>query len=163
MFTNRLLAMLCAVLLSGFSGSLLAGDFDWLKSFSLSISKNESGYSSRLATRFRIGDVQLKSVIRDSGGKADAYMVLRLAEMSHQPVKRVIREYRRHKGAWGKLAKSLGIKPGSKAFHALKRGHDLGDQWQKPNPKANTRHDPKNKRHHPANKSFKHKKSGRPF
>jgi hypothetical protein len=28
---------------------------------------------------------------------------------------------------WGVLAKSLGIKPGSKEFHALKRGQDLYD------------------------------------
>ena len=29
---------------------------------------------------------------------------------------------------WGNLAKTLGIKPGSREFHALKRGHDLYDE-----------------------------------
>jgi hypothetical protein len=53
-------------------------------------------------------------------------MVLRLAEMSRQPADHVIAQYRSGKGqGWGALAKSLGIKPGSQEFHALKRGHDL--------------------------------------
>jgi hypothetical protein len=39
---------------------------------------------------------------------------------------RVIEKYESGKGkGWGALAKSLGIRPGSKEFHALKQGHDL--------------------------------------
>jgi hypothetical protein len=35
----------------------------------------------------------------------------------------VVREYKAHKGqGWGVIAKNLGIKPGSKEFHALKKG-----------------------------------------
>jgi hypothetical protein len=53
-------------------------------------------------------------------------MMLRLSEMSGKPVRTVEERYRAGKGkGWGALAKSLGIKPGSKEFHALKRGHDL--------------------------------------
>jgi hypothetical protein len=53
-------------------------------------------------------------------------MVLRLGEMSNKPPEFVPREYKSVKGKdWGVLAKSLGIKPGSKEFHALKRGQDL--------------------------------------
>jgi len=38
-------------------------------------------------------------------------------------------KYKSDKGqGWGALAKSLGIKPGSREFHALKRGHDLYDE-----------------------------------
>jgi hypothetical protein len=37
-----------------------------------------------------------------------------------------MKEYQVHKGkGWGVIAKNLGIKPGSKEFHALKKG-DLG-------------------------------------
>jgi hypothetical protein len=55
-------------------------------------------------------------------------MVLRLGEMSNKPPEYVIKEYKERKGkGWGVLAKSLGIKPGSKEFHALKRGQDLYD------------------------------------
>jgi hypothetical protein len=43
----------------------------------------------------------------------------------------VIEQYRSSKGkGWGVLAKSLGIKPGSKEFHALKNGHDLKDRGE---------------------------------
>jgi hypothetical protein len=63
---------------------------------------------------------------------ADAYMVLRLGEMSGQPTDRVTERYRSSKGqGWGNLAKSLGIKPGSKEFHALKRGHDLDSVYSR--------------------------------
>jgi len=58
---------------------------------------------------------------------ADAYMVFRMGELSHQPVERVVDEYKEDRGkGWGVMAKRLGIKPGSKEFHALKRGHDFG-------------------------------------
>jgi hypothetical protein len=63
---------------------------------------------------------------------SDAYLVLRLGEMSKQPIENVIEKYKSDKGkGWGALAKSLGIKPGSKEFHALKRGHDLYDEKPK--------------------------------
>ena len=131
-------SLFIVILLSLVSSPLLAGDFDWINSLSISASKNDSGYRTRLALRFHLGDAELKTVIRDSGGRADAYMVLRLAEISKQPRAQVIRQYRRYKGkSWGKLAKSLGIKPGSREFHALKRGHDLGD-WNRRNDKKST-------------------------
>ena len=53
-------------------------------------------------------------------------MVLRLGEMSGHPADYVIKQYRTGRGkSWGALAKSLGVKPGSAEFHALKNGHDL--------------------------------------
>jgi hypothetical protein len=46
--------------------------------------------------------------------------------MSNRPIDYVIEKYKAEKGkGWGVLAKSLGIKPGSKDFHALKQGQDL--------------------------------------
>ncbi len=52
-------------------------------------------------------------------------MVLRLAEMSHHSTDQVVAQYRSGGGrGWGALARSLGIKPGSREFHDLKRGHD---------------------------------------
>ncbi|MEJ2450103.1 MAG: hypothetical protein P8047_05445 [Gammaproteobacteria bacterium] len=66
-------------------------------------------------------------VVRNVGSQADAYMVLRLAEMSHQPVAEVTRVYRQdRRRGWGVIARRLGIRPGSRAFHALKAGDDLG-------------------------------------
>jgi hypothetical protein len=103
-----------------------AADFDWLKDFSVQAQLDPSGFKARLATRFNIGDAQVKTVISNVPDPGDAYMVLRLGEMSSKPTEYVIEQYKsgKHKG-WGALAKSLGIKPGSAEFKALKSGSDM--------------------------------------
>lgn len=108
------------------AGAALAGDFAWMKDFNSKAQADPSGFKASLATRFKIGGSQIDAVISNTAKPADAYMVLRLGEMSGQPTDLVTERYRSAKGqGWGNLAKSLGIKPGSKEFHALKRGHDL--------------------------------------
>jgi hypothetical protein len=113
------------LLMSSFSA---AGDFDWIKDFNIQAQADPSGFRARLGARFNIGNVQINTVLSNVECPADAYMVLRLGEMSNRPTDYVIREYRSDKGkGWGALAKSLGIKPGSVEFHALKNGQDLYD------------------------------------
>ncbi len=110
------------------SSSAFAGDFDWLRDLNIRAEADPSGFRAQLATRFQIGSAEINTVISNVDRPADAYMVLRLGEMSQKPNDYVIRQYRSSKGhGWGVLAKSLGIKPGSREFHALKRGHDLHD------------------------------------
>jgi len=109
-----------------FAVNTYAGDFAWLDKLSIEARADAAGVSARIAARFHIGDAKVSAIIHDVGGHAHAYAVLRLAEMSHLSVDTVIGRYHRNKGkGWGVLAKSLGIKPGSSEFHALKRGHDL--------------------------------------
>jgi len=106
-----------------------AGDFDWMQNLNIQATADSSGFKASLRTRFRVGDAQINAVIGDVDRPADAYMILRLGELSHKPVDYVVRQYRINKGkGWGVLAKSLGIKPGSREFHALKAGHDLKGQ-----------------------------------
>jgi hypothetical protein len=124
MTIRRVLAGVVVVLLA--AGAALAGDFEWMKDLNIRAQADPSGFKASLATRFKIGDTQITAVLSNVERPADAYMVLRLGEMSGQPTDRVTARYRSSKGqGWGNLAKSLGIKPGSKEFHALKRGHDL--------------------------------------
>ena len=103
-----------------------AGDFSWIRDFNIQAEADPSGFRARLATRFQIGDMQINAVLGNVEKPADAYMVLRLGEMSGRSPQYVLDKYKseRRKG-WGALAKSLGIKPGSREFHALKRGQDL--------------------------------------
>ena len=105
-----------------------AGDFDWLSNLNVQAEADSSGYRVRLATRFHIGDAEVKAVIGSVDEPSDAYMIFRLGELSHHSVDDVVRVYSadRRKG-WGVIAKRLGIKPGSKEFHALKGGHDLNN------------------------------------
>ena len=108
------------------SSAALAGDFDWLKDLNIRAEADPSGFRAQLAARFKIGNAEINTVISNVERPADAYMVLRLGEMSQHPTDYVIKQYRSGKGqGWGVLAKGLGIKPGSREFHALKRGHDL--------------------------------------
>jgi hypothetical protein len=124
MTIRRVLAGVVVVLLA--AGAALAGDFDWMKDFNIKAQADPSGFKASLATRFKIGSAQIDAVISNTQKPADAYMVLRLGEMSKQPTETVMQRYLAGKGTgWGNLAKGLGIKPGSPEFHALKRGHDL--------------------------------------
>lgn len=111
-----------------FASSAMAGDFDWISDLNIRAVADMSGFRASLATRFRIGDTQINAVLGNVEKPADAYMVLRLGEMSTRPPEYVLEQYKsRGNKGWGALAKSLGIKPGSNEFHALKRGNDLYD------------------------------------
>ena len=109
-----------------------AGDFDWMQDFNIRAEADPSGFRARLAARFNIGGTQITAVLSNVERPADAYMVLRLGEISAKPTDYVIEKYKTGKGkGWGALAQSLGIKPGSKEFHALKRGSDFYDDNDK--------------------------------
>lgn len=110
------------------SSATFAADFDWVKDFNIRAEADPTGFRAQLATRFKIGDADVGVVLGVCNKPADAYIALRLGEMSRQPTEYVLEQYKANKGkGWGVLAKSLGIKPGSKEFHALKQGHDLYD------------------------------------
>jgi len=116
------------IILPFLSSSSFAGDFEWLDNLSVTARADSSGYRLRLATRFHIGDVEVKTVIGNVDDPSDAYMVFRLSELSHQPVSAVLKQYRAGRGkGWGVIAMRLGIRPGSQEFKLLKTGHDLGD------------------------------------
>jgi len=126
----KLLIILALVMMLelGVATAAVARDFDWLDDLSVQAEADPSRFRARLAARFKIGDVEVKAVLSNVEKPADAYLVLRLGEMSRRPTEYVIAEYRSNKGkGWGALARSLGIKPGSREFHALKLGHDLYD------------------------------------
>ncbi|MCX7634718.1 MAG: hypothetical protein N2Z74_03115 [Syntrophales bacterium] len=108
------------------SPSVGAAEFSWMPDFNLKAEADPSGFRARLATRFNLDSVRIDAVVKAVDKPADAYMVLRLGEMSDRPPEYVLKQYQGQKRrGWGALAKSLGIKPGSPEFHALKRGDDL--------------------------------------
>jgi len=108
------------------AATVLAGDFGWLQELEVHAKADPSGFRTSLATRFRVANADITAVIGDVRRPADAYMVLRLGEISRHPPAYVLRQYHAHSDkGWGALVKSLGIKPGSSEFHALKAGHDL--------------------------------------
>ena len=109
-----------------FATVAVAGDFGWIPDFNRRAEADLQGFRASLSARFNIGAVQVDAILTNIPSPADAYMVFRLGEMSGKPADYVLGQYKTGKGkGWGVLAKSLGIKPGSKEFHALKRGDDL--------------------------------------
>jgi hypothetical protein len=62
-------------------------------------------------------------LVKDKIPPADAYMIVAAAHTLQQPVDGVVAQYKTNQGkGWGVIAQRLGIKPGSKEFHALKNG-----------------------------------------
>jgi hypothetical protein len=103
-----------------------AGDFAWMRDFNARAEADYLDFRARMAARFNIGGLEINAVLSTVEKPADAYMVFRLGEISRHPTDYVLEKYKAHKGkGWGVLAQSLGIKPGSKEFQALKRGSDL--------------------------------------
>ena len=124
------LAVLVSTVLLATALPAAAADFGWLNDFSIQAQADPSGFRARLATRFKIGDAEISAVVGNLPDPADAYMVLRLGELARRPPEEVIDLYKANKGkGWGVMAKELGIKPGSREFQALKKGHDLGDDF----------------------------------
>lgn len=114
------------MLVFGVSSFASAGDFDWIKDFDIQARLDPSGLKTKLGARFQVGDLKINTVLSNAETPSDAYMMLRLGEISKQPVDKVIDTYKTQKNkGWGTMARSLGIKPGSKEFHALKNGQDL--------------------------------------
>jgi hypothetical protein len=116
----KILKVLFVVCIAFFlvSSAAVADDFDWVRDFNIKAEADPSGFRARLAARFKIGNVEVNTVIRSVEKPADAYMVLRLGEMSNQPTEKVIEKYKSGKDkGWGALGKSLGIKPGSKELN----------------------------------------------
>jgi hypothetical protein len=128
--TMKLVKILFVILMELllFSSVASARDFDWIRDFNIQAEADPSGFRARLGARFQLGDIEIRTVLGNVEKPADAYMVLRLGEMSSRPIDYVMKKYKAGNGkGWGVLAKSLGIKPGSKDFHALKQGQDLYD------------------------------------
>lgn len=106
--------------------AVVAGSFDWTRDLNVRADADPSGFRAQLSARFNIGEARVKVVLGNVDSPADAYMVFRLGEMSSMSTDYVLSKYRAEKSkGWGALAKSLGIKPGSREFHALKQGSDL--------------------------------------
>jgi hypothetical protein len=120
------ISLISLIALFAVSSAAIASDFGWTRDYNIEAQADPSGFRAKLATRFNLGDVQINAMLSNFDSPADAYIMLRLGEMSGRPTGYVVEKHRNNKGkGWGALAKSLGIKPGSEEFHALKRGHDL--------------------------------------
>ena len=85
---------------------------------------NLSDFISNLSLSYNIPKIKIEDLLfKIEMTPADAYMTVGIAKITNKPIHEVVDEYKANKGkGWGVIAKRLGIKPGSKEFHALKKG-----------------------------------------
>ena len=132
------LAALALFLISG--PAVAGGGLDgFLQSLNVQARADLNGFSAKLSAQFGVPEVQVRTVIGTVREPADAFMCLQLGQWTQKPSEQVVKVYNTHQGkGWGVIAKSLGIKPGSAEFHALKRGdltfsgQPAGDQGEGP-------------------------------
>ena len=82
------------------------------------------GFFKDLSARHGIPEADIRQVQETQGlTGGDLFMATALAKATHRPVLAVAEDYRKNEGkGWGVMAKEMGIKPGSPAFHELKNG-----------------------------------------
>ena len=114
-----------ALTLGLFCGQAIAGGGldGFLSNLSIQARADLPGFSATVSAQFGVPVPQVQAILTRVDTPADAFMVFQLGQMAHKPPETVLQTYRTHRGkGWGVIAKQLGIKPGSKEFHALKNG-----------------------------------------
>jgi len=106
-----------------------SSDLDvFISNLNVQAQANLGAFKVRLSTQFGVPAARVDAVMASVRTPGDAYMCFRVGQVASQPVEVVTKEYQGNKGkGWGAIAKNLGIKPGSKEFHALKKGNIDGD------------------------------------
>jgi hypothetical protein len=105
------------------AASLAGGLEGFLDDVEVRASADLTLFKSDLRVTFGVSSGKIDGLFAEISRPSDVYMCLRVGEVAGVPVDRVVAEYKKNRGqGWGVLAKSLGIKPGSEEFHALKAG-----------------------------------------
>jgi hypothetical protein len=113
-----------SVLLLVCGSAIAGGSLDvFLDNLNVQARADLPGFSARISAQFGVPLPQVHAVLGSVAVPADAFMVFQLGQMANRPPDLVLRNYQSNRGrGWGVIAKSLGIKPGSAEFHALKSG-----------------------------------------
>jgi hypothetical protein len=123
---KKIFSVLCVTSLSlfMFSPVLASSDLDsFIKSVNVQAQADLGAFKVRLSTQFGVPVPKVDAIMASVRTPGDAYMCFRVGQVASKPVEVVTKEYQANKGkGWGVIAKNLGIKPGLKEFHALKKG-----------------------------------------
>jgi hypothetical protein len=120
---HRIVLTLLVVVLAAAPGVASASLDSFLGSVNAQARVDLPGFHAKVSAQFGVPVPQVEAVLGMVATPADAFMVFQLGQMTHRPPETVVHTYQAHKGkGWGVIAKELGIKPGSREFHALKSG-----------------------------------------
>ena len=117
------LVSLSLVSLGVVSPARAGGLDDFLARVNVRAHADLGAFTAEVSGQFGVPQAQVRVVLSAVSQPSDAFMVFQLGQFCHRSTDDVLNVYRAysHKG-WGAMAKSLGIKPGSAEFHALKNG-----------------------------------------
>lgn len=80
-----------------------------------------AGFTADVTVQWGVPAVQVTAASAQGLQPAEVFVAASLAKASGKSLDQVVAEFKKNKKAgWGALAKSLGVKPGSPAFKALK-------------------------------------------
>lgn len=126
---RKLLVLTALVLLTPLFAAASVDDFaQFAASVSTRANVDLGDFRVKVAAEFGTTPDRVGSVIRAAGSAGDAYLIFRLGHLTRRSTDEVLEHYRKHKGkGWGQMAHDLGIKPGSREFHDLKKGRYMDD------------------------------------
>jgi len=120
---SKLLAAALFLPIAGFAAGARADLDGFLRNVNIQARTDMRSFSVRVAAQFGIPEALVVAVVNRVDSPADVFMVFQIGQWSGRPYEEVIGTYKASKGkGWGAIARSLGIKPGSAEFHALRRG-----------------------------------------
>lgn len=121
---NRILTLtLCTVLLV-ISTAAWASLDSFMANLNVQARADLPGFKAGISAQFGVPLPQVEMVFAQVAAPADVFMTFQLGQMANKPAPVVLQSYQSNKGkGWGVIARELGIKPGSAAFHALKNGN----------------------------------------
>lgn len=92
-----------------------------LKIVNTDANKNLSAFKLDITKTFGVSMPKVDLCFKAGMTAGDVYFAFELSRISKKPIDTVITSYKKNKGkGWGVIAKEMGIKPGSSAFHELK-------------------------------------------
>ncbi|MBN2126577.1 MAG: hypothetical protein JW821_19920 [Deltaproteobacteria bacterium] len=93
-----------------------------LGDLNLEADRDRDAFLSDLSTSYGIPRLKLdEMVVKGKMRLGDIFMAVKISKTAERPLDDVLEEYQSNRGkGWGVIARNLGIKPGSEAFHALK-------------------------------------------
>lgn len=88
----------------------------------VSASLDMGAFKIDMVRTYGVAEAKIDDLVVTFGMSAgDIFMTLELAKHSKKPIADIAAIYKKNSGkGWGVIAKELGIKPGSPAFHAMK-------------------------------------------
>jgi hypothetical protein len=101
-----------------------------LKDINLKAKADTDNFIKSLGFKYDVSTGKVKHLMVDYNfTPADAYMTLSISRTTNRSIHDVAHTYKDNKlKGWGYVSKRMGIKPGSREFHQLKRGMKFGDE-----------------------------------